>query len=107
MDDHNEGFAGKKKPWNIAIENFSFAWKMRKSKIEKHHGMTNLIAHTVMFLEMQISFFPGLNKILNGTDLLFSGVHFFSKFSFDNIFHRNLTKFETDAQLNVFRQSKV
>ena len=110
MDDHNEGFAGKKKPWNIAIENFSFAWKMRKSKIEKNHGMKNSVAQTVMFLKMQIFSSRGVNKILNGKNLFFRSQNCYqkkySKFSFDHIFHRILTKFELDTPLNVICQSQ-
>ena len=93
----------------MPIENFILAWKMGKSKIEKHHGMTNSIAQTVMFLEMQICFFPGLNEILNGTDLFFQSSFFsqkrHSKFSINHIFHRILMKFGFDAHLYVFRQS--
>ena len=110
MDDHNKGFAGKKKPWNIAIENFSFAWKMRKSKIEKNHGMKNSVAQTVMFLKMQIFSSRGVNKILNGKNLFFRSQNCYqkkySKFSFDHIFHRILTKFELDTPLNVICQSQ-
>ena len=110
MDRHNGGFAVKKKSWNIAIENFNFAWKMRKSKIEKNHGMTNSIAQTVMFLKMQIFSSPGVIKILNGKNLFFRRQNCdqkkYSKFSFDHIFHRISMKFELDTPLNVICQSQ-
>ena len=76
---------------------------MRKSKIGKHHRMTNSVAQTVIFLKMQKKS-CGVNQILIGK-FFFVYQRKCSKFSFDFIFHRILMKFEPDAHLNIVYQS--
>ena len=56
---------------------------------------------------MQNFFSSGLNKILNGKILSFQNINQkkYSKFSFDHIFQRILTKNEPDAHINKVPQS--
>ena len=37
----------------MVIENFNFAWKIKKQKNKKHQKLKNSIAHLLMFFKMQ------------------------------------------------------
>ena len=58
----------------MPIENFEFAWKMQKSKIQKHGGLKNLIPQAAMFFKMQIFFNFFRFKIINEGNLFFENL---------------------------------
>ena len=57
--------------WPMVIENFNFAWKMKKQKNKKHQKLKNSIVHLLMFFKMQKNSYFSRLKIINGENTFF------------------------------------